>query len=85
MMQELILKNASEEEFFHAARKNGFITIQEDAVIKALNHEIPFEEMNVFTSKINTDLSASEYDPVDNLTDIEISEAIMEDNEITSS
>lgn len=84
-MQELILKNASEEEFFHAGRKNGFITIQEDAVIKALNHEIPFEEMNVFTSKINTDLSAEEFNPVDNLADIEISEAIMEDNETASS
>jgi type IV pilus assembly protein PilB len=84
-MQELILKNASEEEFFHAARKNGFITIQEDAIIKALNHEIPYEEMNTFTTKINMDLSTEqEYDTVDNLTDVAVSEAIMEDDEITS-
>lgn len=84
-MQELILKNASEEEFFQAARKNGFITIQEDAIIKALNHEIPYEEMNTFTTKINMDLSTEqEYDTVDNLTDIAVSEAIMEDDEITS-
>lgn len=85
-MQELILKNASEEEFFQAARKNGFITIQEDAIIKALNHEIPFEEMNTFTTKINTDLSTEEgYDTVDNLTDVAVSEAIMNDDEITFS
>lgn len=51
-LQELILKNASEEEFFQSARKNGFMTLQEDAIIKALNHEIPFEEMNAFGTKI---------------------------------
>ncbi|MFW6209928.1 MAG: GspE/PulE family protein [Patescibacteria group bacterium] len=51
-IQELILKNASEEEFFQSARKSGFMTLQEDAIIKALNHEIPFEEMNAFGTKI---------------------------------
>jgi type IV pilus assembly protein PilB len=84
-IQELILKNASEEEFFHAARKNGFITIQEDAIIKALNHEIPYEEMNVFSTKLGSDLDSEDYDtPVDNLTDIEIAEAIMENDETTT-
>jgi hypothetical protein len=85
-MQELILKNASEEEFFQAARKNGFITLQEDAMIKALNHEIPYEEMNVFSSKIGLESAedVTPYDPVDNLTDIEVSEAIMESDEATS-
>lgn len=84
-IQELILKNASEEEFFHAARKNGFVTIQEDAIIKALNHEIPYEEMNVFSTKIGSDPESDDYDtPVDNLTDIEVSEAIMNNDETAS-
>lgn len=66
-IQELILKNASEEEFFAAARKNGFISLHEDAIIKALNHEIPYEEMNVFRSKVGTEpLSSEDPVPVDN-------------------
>lgn len=84
-IQELILKNASEEEFFHAARKNGFITIQEDAIIKALKHEIPYEEMNVFSTKIGADnFEEEEYediDTVDNLQELEIADAIMGDDE----
>jgi type IV pilus assembly protein PilB len=90
-IQELILKNASEEEFFYAARKNGFITIQEDAIIKALNHEIPYEEMNVFSTKIGIDADEEEQQPkveeyedvdtVDNPQELEIADAIMGDDE----
>ncbi len=83
-MQELILKSASEEEFFNSARKNGFISIQEDSIIKALNHEIPYEEMNVFGTKIGIESEEVEYDTVDNIQEVEISEAIMEDDEVTS-
>ena len=88
-MQELILKNASEEEFFQAARKNGFVTLQEDAIVKALKHEIPYEEMNAFSTKIGMEVSEEEdfaSATVDNLHELEISEAIMEsDDETTSS
>jgi len=83
-MQELILKNASEEEFFNSARKNGFISIQEDSIVKALNHEIPYEEMNVFGTKIGIDSDEAEYDTVDNIQEVEIAEAIIEDDEVTS-
>jgi type IV pilus assembly protein PilB len=66
-IQQLILRNASEEEFLQAARKNGFVTLFEDAIVKALNHEIPYEEMNAFRSKIGSDTLLSEMDePVDN-------------------
>ncbi len=51
-IQELILNGGSEEDMYEAARKNGFISIKEDAIIKALNHVIPYEEMNVFGSKV---------------------------------
>jgi hypothetical protein len=87
-MQELILKNASEEEFFQSARKNGFVTIQEDAIIKALNHEIPYEEMTAFSTKVGIDTEETEEEvfpsTVDNLQEIEVSEAIMKSNETPS-
>jgi type IV pilus assembly protein PilB len=45
-IEQLILKNASEDEVYRAARKHGFMSMKEDAIIKALKHEIPFEEVN---------------------------------------
>lgn len=84
-MQELILKNASEEEFLQVARKKGFITIQEDSIIKALNHEIPYEEMNVFGSQLGSEEDEiTDFSSVDNLQELEIAEAIMEDDEVTT-
>jgi type II secretory ATPase GspE/PulE/Tfp pilus assembly ATPase PilB-like protein len=84
-MQELILKNASEEEFTQVARKNGFVSIQEDSIIKALNHEIPYEEMNVFGSKLGFETEdEADYISVDNPVELETTEAIMEDDEITT-
>jgi type IV pilus assembly protein PilB len=84
-MQELILKNASEEEFFQSARKNGFITIQEDAIIKALNHEIPYEEMNAFSSQIGIEsIEEEDFTTVDNIEEIDLIEDIINDDETTS-
>ncbi len=83
-IQELILRNASEEEIFQSARKKGFVTIQEDAIIKALNHEIPYEEMNVFSTKIGTENDIDDDYTVDNQTENKISEAIIEDDETTA-
>ena len=84
-IQELILRSASEEEFSQAARKNGFVTMYEDAIIKALNHEIPYEEMNVFRSKVGNDTMIEEdVHPVDNLFKDFILEDIMNDDENTT-
>jgi len=83
-IQELILKNASEEEIYKSARKDGFVTIQEDAIIKALNHEIPYEEMNVFSSRIGTEVMEEEdSDAVDNPKEIEVTEDIISSDENT--
>jgi type IV pilus assembly protein PilB len=82
-IQELILQNASEEEFLTAARKNGFTTIQEDAMIKALNHEIPHEEMLTFGTQVGEDNSLeleNQFD-VDNQASTELEQAIIENNE----
>ena len=51
-MQSLILKNASEEEIYKYARRKGFTTLKEDAIIKMLEHTIPYEEMSVFGTKV---------------------------------
>ncbi len=45
-IEKLILDGADEDAFISAARRNGFISMKEDAIIKALNHMIPFEEVS---------------------------------------
>jgi len=44
--ERAILASASEEEIFKIARKNGMLTMKEDAIIKAAKGLIPFEEVN---------------------------------------
>ena len=45
-IERLILEDANEEAILKVARKNGYITMKEDAILKALNHVIPFEEVS---------------------------------------
>jgi type IV pilus assembly protein PilB len=81
-IQELILHGASEEQMFQAARKGGFMTMREDAIIKALQHTIPFEEMNAFGTKVGLDMTLDELKlPVDNQATGEAPTAIMDINE----
>jgi type IV pilus assembly protein PilB len=69
-IQELILKGGSEEDMLKVARKNGFMSMQEDAIIKSLKHIIPFEEVNNFGTKVGgenlLDMDADLTPPVDN-------------------
>jgi type IV pilus assembly protein PilB len=51
-IQDLILKGGSETQIYEAARKNGFMSMKEDAIIKALTGQIPFEEVNSFGTKV---------------------------------
>lgn len=45
-IQAMILKGASEADIYGVARKNGFMSMREDAIIKSMHHHIPFEEVN---------------------------------------
>lgn len=45
-IEKLILNNPIESEVYKAVRRKGFITMKEDAIIKAMNKVIPFEEIN---------------------------------------
>lgn len=47
-IESLILDSAGEEEIYQVARKNGFITMKEDAIVKALEGTIPYEEVGAF-------------------------------------
>lgn len=51
-IEALILQNASEEDIYTEARKGGFMTMHEDAMVKALEHVIPYEEVGIFSSKV---------------------------------
>jgi hypothetical protein len=86
-IQEMILKSASEEEIFNAARKHGFMTMKEDAIAKALAHKIPLEEMNIFGTKIGLDEESlpESTESVDKLGKSDQRSAIISSNENTSS
>lgn len=72
-IQELILKGGSEEEMFNAARKRGFMSMQEDAIQKAVDHIIPFEEVSNFGTKVGSENIFDQADmPVDNPKPIEV-------------
>jgi type IV pilus assembly protein PilB len=45
-LEEVILKNPVESAIYDVVRKNGMLTLREDAIIKALKKVIPFEEVN---------------------------------------
>lgn len=62
-IQELILNGGSEEDMYKTARQNGFMSIKEDAIIKALEHVIPYEEMNIFGSKVGIDTLEEDVTP----------------------
>jgi type II secretory ATPase GspE/PulE/Tfp pilus assembly ATPase PilB-like protein len=45
-IEKLILNNPIESEVYKAVRRKVLITMKEDAIIKAMNKVIPFEEIN---------------------------------------
>ncbi len=45
-IEQVLLKNPTEIELFKMARSKGMLTMKEDAIIKAFNRIIPFEEVN---------------------------------------
>ena len=47
-MQSVILKNPVDSEIYRVARKNGMLTMKEDAILKAINGIIPYKEVFYF-------------------------------------
>ena len=44
-MQGVILKTPEEQEIYKLARSRGMFTLREDAIVKSMNGEIPFQEI----------------------------------------
>ena len=49
-MQGIILKNPVDAEIYRVARKNGMLTMREDAMLKGINGIIPFREVYSFNN-----------------------------------
>ncbi|HMO78915.1 MAG TPA: ATPase, T2SS/T4P/T4SS family [Candidatus Paceibacterota bacterium] len=45
-LEQIILNNPTENAIYDQVRKKGMLTMKEDAIIKALKKQIPFEEIN---------------------------------------
>ncbi len=45
-LEQIILKNATEQDIWKYARNKGMLTMKDDAIIKAFERMIPFEEVN---------------------------------------
>ena len=58
-IQELILNSGSEEEIYDVARGNGFMSMKENSIIKALEGEIPYQAVNVFGTKVGAESAIS--------------------------
>jgi len=51
-IEQVVLKEPVEERIYAAARTSGMFTMREDAIVKALAGEIPFEEVNTLGGEL---------------------------------
>ncbi len=51
-LEQIVLKEPVEEKIYAAARTNGMLTMREDAIVKALGGEIPFEDINTLGGEL---------------------------------
>lgn len=79
-IQNLILKGGSEEDIYKAARARGFISMKEDAILKSLKGDIPFEEVSTFGTKVGAEAAVS----TDFLPDDTVVPEEMIDNKVAS-
>lgn len=62
-LEHVLLTTPVEEKVYAAARAKGMITLREDAIIKALSGEIPFEEVNALGGVVAIDEELTEEQP----------------------
>ena len=58
-LEQIVLTTPVEESIYEAARRNGMLTMREDAIVKALMGEIPFEDINTLGGEIFTEEGTS--------------------------
>jgi type IV pilus assembly protein PilB len=54
-LEQVILKNPVEDAIYEVARKNGMLTMKEDAIVKMFEGKIPFEEVNTLGGELVLD------------------------------
>ncbi|HWB34291.1 MAG TPA: GspE/PulE family protein [Candidatus Paceibacterota bacterium] len=59
-LEHAILAGKPEDELFAIARKNGMLTMKEDAMIKSARGEVPFEEVNTLGGEFELDDDTAE-------------------------
>lgn len=59
-LEQIVLKDPVEERVYEAARRKGMLTMREDAIIKALQGEIPFAEVSTLGGALLTEDSEPE-------------------------
>ena len=57
-LEQVVLTNPVEEKIYEAARKNGMLTMRENAIVKALSQDIPFEEINTLGGDLFPEMNA---------------------------
>lgn len=62
-LERAILANKPEDELFSIVRKNGMLTMKEDAIIKSAQGVIPFEEVNTLGGEFELDNEPAEVAP----------------------
>lgn len=58
-LEQVVLKDPVEESIYAAARADGMLTMREDAIMKALAGDIPFEEINTLGGELFPEQEAS--------------------------
>ena len=51
-LEQVVLDEPVDEKIYAAARSGGMLTMREDAIVKALSGEIPFEEINILGGEL---------------------------------
>ena len=51
-LEHAVLTNPVEEKIYAVAREEGMFTMREDAIMKALKGDIPFEEVNTLGGEL---------------------------------
>ena len=51
-LEQVVLDEPIDEKIYAAARSGGMLTMREDAIVKALRGEIPFEEINILGGEL---------------------------------
>ena len=51
-IEDILLTNPVESEIYKIIRKDGMLTMKEDAIMKSIARIVPFEEVNTLTSGI---------------------------------